>query len=94
MEGITLILAISILGEALVEYAKSVYDFFENKEFKKGITQLITILLGVVLAYAFNIDIFAVLGITVNATVGTLLSGVIISRGANYVSDLIGNLGK
>ena len=42
MEGITLILAISILGEALVEYAKSVYDFFENKEFKKGITQLIT----------------------------------------------------
>ena len=82
------------MGEALVEYAKSVYDFFENKEFKKGITQLITILLGVVLAYAFNIDIFAVLGITVNATVGTLLSGVIISRGANYVSDLIGNLGK
>ena len=94
MEGITLILAISVLGEALVEYAKSVYDFFENKEFKKGITQLITILLGVVLAYAFNNDIYAVLGITVYATVGTLLSGVIISRGANYVSDLIGNLGK
>lgn len=94
MEGITLILAISILGEALVEYAKSVYDFFENQEFKKGITQLITILLGVVLAYAFNVDIFVTLGITVNATVGTLLSGVIISRGANYVSDLIGNLGK
>jgi hypothetical protein len=94
MEGITLILAISILGEALVEYAKSVYDFFENKEFKKGITQLITILLGVLLAYAFGVDIFVTLGITVETTIGTFLTGIIISRGANYVSDLISKLGR
>lgn len=92
MEGITLIFIVAVLIEALVEYAKSIYAFFEKDEFKAGITQLITILISIALGFAFNITLFSLLGITVNATLDVVLSGIIISRGANYTSDFISKL--
>ena len=60
---------------------------------KTAVTQLAAIALGVLLCFMTGGDLFAVVGITfVWPWLGTVLSGVIISRGANYVSDFIKRL--
>ena len=90
--NIALIISVAILVEALVEYGKSIEGMFSEHDYKTAITQLITIGMGILLAFAFHINAFAVLGIDVSPVVGTVLTGIIISRGSNYASDLIGKL--
>ena len=77
MQGIVLILALSVLVEAIVEYAKSISKMFTEKDYRTAITQ------------------FAALGITFAAPwIGTALTGLFASRGANFVSDLIKRIQK
>lgn len=87
-----LIIAVAILIEALVEYGKTIADVFETGDKKTAITQLITIVLGILIAFAFNANAFEILKMPVNPTVGTILTGIIISRGSNYVSDLLSRI--
>ena len=89
---VALIISVAILVEALVEYGKSIEGMFSEHDYKTAITQLVTIGLGIALSFAFHINVFEVLGMEVSAIVGTILTGIIISRGSNYTSDLIGKL--
>lgn len=92
--NIALIVSVAILIEGLVEYGKSIADMFMSDDKKTGITQLITIAIGVGLAFAFNADLFIPIGLTVNHTIGMVLTGIIMSRGSNYVSDFIAKIGE
>ena len=92
MEKISLILTIAVLLEALVEYCKTVYKTFENGEIKLGITQAVTVIAGIGFAYLFGLKLFETLGIEVNQYADMILTGVVISRGSNYASDLIKRL--
>ena len=92
--NITVIIAVAILIEALVEYAKTIMKMVEGGENKTAITQCATVALGILLAFAFNADLFIPIGIEVNHSVGTIITGIIASRGSNYVSDFIGKLGQ
>ena len=92
MKEITLILTIAVLLEALVEYAKTIAKTFEGHEYKLGVTQLVTVIAGVGFAFLFNLTLFAALGISVDAIADHILTGIIISRGSNYASDLIKRL--
>lgn len=83
------IIATAVLIEGLVQYGKTIIEMFETGEKKTGIIQLITILIGILLAFAFNTNAFEVLGMTVNPMIGTFLTGIVISRGSNYASDLL-----
>ena len=47
--NITLIVAVAILIEGLVEYGKSIAAMFNGKDTRTGITQIVTIVIGVVL---------------------------------------------
>lgn len=94
MTQVTGIIAVAILIEGLVEYGKSIEKMFSDGEVKSGITQMVTIGIGILLAFAFNVDIFVTVGMGINHTIGMILTGIIMSRGSNYVSDLIGKLGK
>lgn len=87
------IIAIAILTEALIEYAKTVIDSFDSKDYKTFRTQLASIVLGVAMSFAFGINAFA-FGFTVHPIIGTAITGIIISRGSNYASDLLGKLTK
>ena len=87
--NITVIIAVAILIEALVEYAKTIMKMVEDGEKKTAITQCATVVLGVLLAFAFNADLFVPIGIEVNHAIGTIITGIIASRGANYISDFI-----
>lgn len=92
MDIITII-AVAVLTEALIEYAKTVADSFETKDYKTFWTQVVSVILGITMSFSFGINAFAT-GFTVNPVIGTAITGIIISRGSNYASDLIGKLTK
>ena len=93
MKGIVLILVMAIVVEAFIEYAKTIGKAFIGGEWKTAITQLTAIALGVLLCFMVGGDLFAVVGIVfVWPWLGIFLTGILISRGANYVSDFIKRL--
>lgn len=56
----------------------------------KPYTHFVALVLGVVLACAYKIDIPALFGLTAtHGMIGYIISGVIIGRGSNYANDLI-----
>lgn len=88
------IITVAVLIEGLVEYGKTIADMIESGDKKTAVTQFITIIVGILLMFAFDKDLFAVIGMPVNHYIGIVLTGIIASRGSNYVSDLIGQLGQ
>lgn len=100
MKTIALIIMVATLCEALVEYAKTIMKMMEGKEYKTAITQAITIVLGVGLAFAFNLQLFnnAMVefyeGLHINPILDMILTGILFSRGSNYFSDFVARLTK
>ncbi len=93
MEEIILIIVMAIVVEAVVEYAKSIAHGFTGGKWKTAVTQVGAIVVGVLLCVMFGADLFAVLELTpLWPPLGLVLTGIIISRGANYVSDFIKRL--
>lgn len=98
MKTIALIIMVAIVLEALIEYIKTIMHMVENGDYKTAITQGITILLGVGLAFAFHLELFNMgmseiyEGLRINSTLDMVLTGVLFSRGSNYFSDLISKL--
>ena len=90
MQAFLLILSLAVIVEALVQYAKTVIKMLENKQYKTFGTQLAAIFIAVFICFAAGADIFALMGISFSVHwLGTLLTGIVISRGSNYASDLI-----
>lgn len=100
MTTIALIIMVAIVLEALIEYGKTIEHMVSNKEYKTAITQGITIVLGIALAFVFQLHLFNGAmsefygGLTINGTVDMILTGILFSRGSNYFSDLISKLTK
>lgn len=92
--NIAVIVAVAVLIEGLVEYGKNIANMFYDGDKKTAITQIVTIAVGIALAFAFNANMFVPLGLTVNNYVGMVLTGIVMSRGSNYVSDLITKIGQ
>ena len=80
--AIIFILAITV--EALIEYGKLIFTAKINWK------QIVAIILAVILAVAANVDLYKLLGVTfIVPYVGTILTGIMFSRGANYLADFI-----
>ena len=100
MKTIALIIMVSIVLEALIEYVKTIYTMIDSKEYKTAITQGISIVLGIGLAFIFNLHLFNDAmsefyeGLYINPTIDIILTGILFSRGANYFSDLVSKLTK
>ena len=92
--SIAVIIAVAILIEGLVEYGKTIADMVNDGEKRTALIQVITIAVGIALAFAFDADMFVPLGLTVNHYIGMALTGIVMSRGSNYVSDLIGKISE
>lgn len=90
MEGIALIIALAIITEALVEYGKSIGKAFAGNDIKAAVTQVIAIMASVLLCFAAGADLFKFVGINFTwPWVGVILTGILGSRGANYLSDFV-----
>lgn len=98
MKTIALIVMVAIILEALVEYAKTLMYMVEDEDYKTAITQGVTILLGIFLAFVFNLQMFNGAlsefyeGLHINPIVDKVLTGILFSRGSNYISDLLSKL--
>lgn len=93
MKGIVLVVVLAVLVEAFIEYAKSFIKMISDKEIKTAITQVIAIVVAVALCMAAGADLFVALGIAFAFPwIGVVLTGILISRGANYMSDFIKRL--
>ena len=93
MEGIVLIITLAIIVEAFIEYGKSIGKAMLGGGWKTAVTQIIAIIGSVAICFASGADLFAAIGLVfVWPWIGVVLTGIIISRGANYVSDFIKRL--
>lgn len=100
MKTIALIIMVAIVLEALVEYVKTIDAMVVSRAYKTAITQGITIVLGIGLAFIFHLQLFNGAmsefyeGLKINPTIDMVLTGILFSRGSNYFSDLISKLQK
>jgi hypothetical protein len=86
---ISTIVILALTLEAIIEYGKLI---FVNKMFNWK--QVAAVVGGIGLALATGVDLFKVVGVNfVIPYIGTVLTGVIFSRGANYLSDFIKLIG-
>lgn len=98
METISLIVMVSIVLEAIIEYFKTVVHMIEEGDRKTAITQIITILTGIAFAFAFHLELFngamakIYEDLSVNSYFDMVLTGILFSRGSNCFSDLVSKL--
>ena len=90
MEGIMTILTLAVTVEALVEYGKSIGRAVLSGAWKQTVSRLSAMIGGVAVCFAANADLFSEMGLAFAwPWLGQLLTGLLISRGANYVSDFM-----
>ena len=79
------VLVMSVLIEAVITYVRTIVV---DKEIKWQI--IVSIILSVALCLAYKIDIPALVGIVSPVSyVGNVLTGILVSRGSNYIFDLL-----
>ena len=68
------------------------------RDYKTAITQGITIVLGIALAFIFHLQLFnegmseIYKDLAINPTIDMILTGILFSRGSNYFSDFVSKL--
>ena len=89
MDKVMQILVLAFVVEALWETLKMVW-----KDGAFSVNKVGVLVIGVIACINFNIDVFEQVGIDgLNKMVNLVLSGVLVSRGGNFVHDLFGKLG-
>lgn len=82
------LIVVAILVEAVWENIKITYD---KKKF--NISMIGSLVLGIIICVVFKIDIFPIVGLNaIIPFVGSILTGIIVSRGSNFVNDLLKRL--
>lgn len=82
------LIVVAILVEAIWENIKMIYD--KNKF---NISMIGSLILGIIVCVVFKIDIFPIVGLSATIPfVGSIFTGIIVSRGANFVNDLLKRL--
>ena len=87
--SIVTIITIALLVEAIWETLKMVCQ-----EGKININTIGALIVGIAVSILAKIDIFAMQGITLSIPlIGWILTGILMSRGANLIHDLFNRLG-
>ena len=87
--SIVTIITIALLVEAIWETLKMVWQ-----EGKININTIGALIVGIAVSILAKIDIFTMQGITLSIPlIGWILTGILMSRGANFIHDLFNKLG-
>lgn len=90
MNIITQLIIMAFLVEALWETLKMTWQ--EGKLNKDRVGALVS---GLIIAFTINIDLFTTIGLTPNFKyVGVIATGILISRGANFMHDFFKSIGS
>ena len=82
------LITVAILVEAIWENIKMIYQ-----SGKVSISMIGSLVIAILICVLTSMDIFPLVGLTINVPiVGSVLTGIIVSRGANFVSDLFTKL--
>ena len=88
--SIVTIITIALLVEAIWETLKMVWQ-----EGKINVNTIGALIVGIAVSILAKIDIFAMEGITLSIPlIGWILTGILMSRGANFIHDLFNKLGE
>ncbi len=80
------IMVMAIILEGFIAYFKMFFDSDRKVQWQC----LMAIAVGVFMGIAYNLDLLAAFGIsTALPYVGCALTGILISRGSNYIADLV-----
>lgn len=81
----THLVLVAFLVEALIQTLKPIYD----KETGWNLDKIISVFVGILVCLVTSVDLFAELGFVVSIPyLGSVLTGVIASRGSNFVHDI------
>lgn len=84
---ITTLIIVAILVEAIWENLKTIWENGIN------INRIGSLVLAIIICILTKLDLFAIVGIYLSAPVmAYILTGIIVSRGANFVNDLFGRI--
>lgn len=79
------VVIVALVGEAIWETIKMTWQHG-----KVNIDRIGALIVGLIIAIAAGIDIMDIIGVPMRIPyVGTVLTGVLISRGANFVHDIL-----
>ncbi|MGI6436160.1 MAG: hypothetical protein ACOX0F_12570 [Syntrophomonadaceae bacterium] len=85
MQAIGIIFVAALLAEAVWETGKMVWQ-----QGKVSVDRIGALVVGIVFAVGAGLDLFALLGISfIYPIIGQVLTGILLSRGANFVHDLL-----
>ena len=87
MNNFLLVIAVAIVVETIMEYVKKAFPALKEKT---GLIFILTAILGIGAAIAFDADIFASFGFASTIPyVGHVLTGILCGGGSNIVYDVI-----
>lgn len=87
--SIVTIITIALLVEAIWETLKMVWQ-----EGKINVNTIGALAVGIAVSILAKIDIFAMQGISLSIPlIGWILTGILLSRGANFIHDLFNKIG-
>ena len=94
MKTIGLALIVAVIVEALIEYGQTVYDMIEEYEYKKAIKQGLAIAVAILFAFQLKVTLLTWLmgdtfAVTISPVFDKIVSGIFMSRGANYLADFV-----
>ena len=94
MKSIGLAIVVAVIVEALVEYGQTVYDMVEEYEYKKAIKQGLAIAVAILFAFQLKVTLLTWLmgdtfAVTISPVFDKIVSGIFMSRGANYLADFV-----
>lgn len=81
--------SLATLIEAIITYYKEFFTTAGGAPWE----MVISLILGIVVAVAYKLDLLAHFNLNSRVPyVGNVLTGILLSRGSNYIFDLISNL--
>lgn len=85
MSNFLQVIVIALLAETIWENAKAVWQ-----EGKVSIDRIGALIVSIIVSVSTQLDIFAILNFNIAIPfVGSFLTGILISRGANVIHDLL-----
>jgi hypothetical protein len=94
MKSIGLAIVVAVIVEALVEYGQTIYDMVAEYEYKKAIKQGVSIAVAILFSFQLKVTLITWLmsgnfDVTVSPAFDMIISGLFMSRGANYLADFV-----
>lgn len=94
MKSIGLAIVVAVIVEALVEYGQTIYDMVAEYEYKKAVKQGVAIAVAILFSFQLKVTLLTWLmadtfAVSISPVFDMIVSGIFMSRGANYLSDFI-----